>query len=73
MSRGRLRLPLIYRLTGLFAGHQDPFSPFETVKEYAAALPHIRLIYCPDYGQLLHPYVSKLFDVIEEHMQVERV
>lgn len=57
----------------LFAGHQDPFSPFETVKEYAAALPHIRLIDCPDYGQLLHPYVSKLFDVIEEHMQVERV
>jgi pimeloyl-ACP methyl ester carboxylesterase len=55
----------------LFAGHQDPFSPFETVKEYAAAMPHIRLIDFPDCGQLLHPYVSTLFDVIEETMQAD--
>ena len=50
----------------LLAGHQDPFSPFETVKEYAAAMPHLRLLDFPDCGQLLHPYVNTLFDTIEE-------
>jgi pimeloyl-ACP methyl ester carboxylesterase/DNA-binding CsgD family transcriptional regulator len=57
----RCRVPVT-----LFAGHQDPFSPFETVKEYAASMPHIRLLDFPDCGQLLHPYVHILFDRIDE-------
>ncbi len=55
----------------LFAGHQDPFSPFDTVQEYAAAMPHIRLLDFPDCGQLLHPYVRVLFDTIEESIRAE--
>ena len=49
----------------LFAGHQDPFSPIETVKEFAAEIPNIRLFDFPDCGQLLYPYASSLIDAIE--------
>ncbi len=63
---GSCRVPIT-----LFAGHQDPFSPFETVKEYAAAMPHIRLRDFPDCGQLLHPYVGTLFDSIEESLRAD--
>jgi pimeloyl-ACP methyl ester carboxylesterase/DNA-binding CsgD family transcriptional regulator len=50
----------------LFAGHQDPLSPYETVKEYAGANPNIRLRDFPDCGQLMYPYIDQLFDTIEE-------
>jgi pimeloyl-ACP methyl ester carboxylesterase/DNA-binding CsgD family transcriptional regulator len=62
----RCRVPIT-----LFAGHEDPFSPFETVKEYAVAMPHIRLLDFPACGQLLYPYSNILFDTIEQCLRTD--
>ena len=44
----------------LFAGQQDPFSPYITVKEYAAALPNLCVRDYPQAGHLYHPYIEDL-------------
>lgn len=52
----------------LFHGHQDPYSPFETVKEYAAELPGITLFDYPQYGQLLYPVWPQIADALANHV-----
>jgi pimeloyl-ACP methyl ester carboxylesterase len=55
----------------LFHGHQDAFSSFATVQEYAAAIPNIRLVDLPDTGQLMYAHTSRIFDAIEARMQAQ--
>lgn len=39
----------------LYVGHQDPFAPIETTREFAAITPGIKLHEFPERGQLLYP------------------
>lgn len=56
----------------LFAGEDDPFSPFETAQEYAAQMPHIRLVGLPKTGQIMFAHSGQLFDRVEEAMDQGR-
>ena len=49
----------------LFAGHEDPFSPFETVKETCAAIPSLKLVEFADCGQFLYPHFDVVLDAVE--------
>ncbi len=49
----------------LFAGHEDPFSPFETVKEFCNELPNLKLVDFPNCGQLLFPHFDVVLDAVE--------
>ncbi len=49
----------------LFAGHEDPFSPYETVQEFCAQIPHLKLVDFPDCGQLLFPHFDVVLDAVE--------
>ncbi|MEQ1576130.1 MAG: LuxR C-terminal-related transcriptional regulator [Hyphomicrobium sp.] len=52
----------------LFAGHQDPFAPFETTKEFASQTPNITLHDFPQYGQLLYPEWARFLGEIQKHL-----
>jgi pimeloyl-ACP methyl ester carboxylesterase len=52
----------------LFHGHEDPFSPFETVKEFTQELPGITLHDYPGFGQLMYPVWPEIADEIERHV-----
>jgi pimeloyl-ACP methyl ester carboxylesterase/DNA-binding CsgD family transcriptional regulator len=52
----------------LFHGHQDPFCPFETTRDFVATMPHLRLVAFPECGQLLYPHLATVFHAIEAAM-----
>lgn len=52
----------------LFHGLEDPFSPIETVREYAAAIANIALTEIPDRGQILYREWPLVFREIEKHL-----
>jgi pimeloyl-ACP methyl ester carboxylesterase/DNA-binding CsgD family transcriptional regulator len=49
----------------LFAGHDDPFSPFATVREICQEMPQLKLVEFPDCGQLLFPHFDVVLDAVE--------
>ena len=53
----------------LFAGHQDPFAPFETTKEFAAVNPNITLREFPEYGQLLYPLWQQFLTAVQVELR----
>ncbi len=52
----------------LFHGHEDPYSPIETVKEFAHAIKCISLRDHHGCGQLLYPVWSEIADEIEHYV-----
>jgi pimeloyl-ACP methyl ester carboxylesterase len=52
----------------LYAGHQDPFAPFETTKEFAATNDRIVLRGYADYGQLLYPLWPRFLEDVRQHL-----
>ncbi len=53
----------------LFHGIEDPFSPIETVREYAAEMPNITLVAYPERGQILYREWPDMLRVIERHLR----
>jgi DNA-binding CsgD family transcriptional regulator/pimeloyl-ACP methyl ester carboxylesterase len=51
----------------LLAGHLDPFSPIETVREFANANDGIELLEFPEDGQLMYRRLDTVFDVLDRH------
>ena len=52
----------------LFAGHEDPFSPIETTREFAAITPQVTLHEVPAYGQLLYPLWPRFLAEVQQHL-----
>lgn len=52
----------------IFAGHQDPFAPFATTKEFASQTPNITLHEFPQYGQLLYPEWARFLGEIKKYL-----
>jgi pimeloyl-ACP methyl ester carboxylesterase/DNA-binding CsgD family transcriptional regulator len=52
----------------LFHGHDDPYSPIETVREYAREIQGLTLHDYPGLGQLLYPVWPDIADAIERHI-----
>lgn len=52
----------------LFHGQEDPFSPIETVREYAAEMPNIALKEFPERGQILYREWPHVFRELERAM-----
>lgn len=52
----------------LFAGAEDPLSPIETTREYAARLPNIVLNEYPHLGALLYPIWPEIFAELERRL-----
>lgn len=64
--RGKLEtcpVPMI-----LFAGHQDPFAPIETTREFAQLSPRITLHEFADMGQLLYPIWPQFLGEVRKHL-----
>lgn len=57
------RTPMI-----LYAGHQDPFAPFATTKEFAETHGGIDLHEFPQYGQFLYPVWPQFLGEIRKHL-----
>jgi pimeloyl-ACP methyl ester carboxylesterase len=53
----------------LYSGHQDPLSPFETMRDYAAITPNITLYDFPEYGALLYPIWPQIFAEIARRVE----
>lgn len=52
----------------LFHGVEDPFSPIETVREFAAEVPNIRLVEYKDRGEILYREWPDMLRMIERHL-----
>ncbi|MDX2307344.1 MAG: LuxR C-terminal-related transcriptional regulator [Hyphomicrobium sp.] len=55
----------------LFAGVQDPFSPIETVREFAERKPDLKLIEYADCGQLLYRHWPEFLGEIRQALLAE--
>jgi pimeloyl-ACP methyl ester carboxylesterase/DNA-binding CsgD family transcriptional regulator len=53
----------------LFAGHQDPFAPFETTREFVSNNPRITLHAYPQYGQLLYPLWREFLAAVQQQLR----
>jgi pimeloyl-ACP methyl ester carboxylesterase/DNA-binding CsgD family transcriptional regulator len=52
----------------LFAGHQDPFAPIATTREFAGTNPRITLHEYPEFGQLLYPVWPRFLAEVEKFL-----
>ncbi len=52
----------------LFAGHQDPFAPFETTREFAARNRNVTLLEFPEHGQLLYPLWPQFLATVQRYL-----